>query len=106
MYFYLAGSWSPDLEDGPDAQPDGAKLTYGRDFLLQFQTNPLSMLKPEGLPDIDVVLGQARTPSRSGSQQNRYHSAQQELAVQREPPLQQKKLTSWLKVYQYSCKSD
>ncbi|XP_067049719.1 eukaryotic translation initiation factor 4 gamma 1-like isoform X3 [Acropora muricata] len=64
-------SWSPDLEDASDARPDGAKLTYGRDFLLQFQTNPLSMMKPEGLPDIDVVLVQARPPSKSGSQQNR-----------------------------------
>ncbi|XP_067048900.1 eukaryotic translation initiation factor 4 gamma 1-like isoform X2 [Acropora muricata] len=61
----------PDLEDASDARPDGAKLTYGRDFLLQFQTNPLSMMKPEGLPDIDVVLVQARPPSKSGSQQNR-----------------------------------
>ncbi|XP_044171026.1 eukaryotic translation initiation factor 4 gamma 3-like isoform X2 [Acropora millepora] len=61
----------PDLEDASDARADGAKLTYGRDFLLQFQTNPLSMMKPEGLPDIDVVLVQARPPSKSGSQQNR-----------------------------------
>jgi len=72
MYLYLTDSWSPDLEDASDARQDGAKLTYGRDFLLQFQTNPLSMMKPEGLPDIDVVLVQARPPSKSGSQQNRY----------------------------------
>ncbi|XP_015749602.1 PREDICTED: eukaryotic translation initiation factor 4 gamma 3-like, partial [Acropora digitifera] len=50
-------SWSPDLEDPSDTQPDGAN---GSDLLLQFQTNPW---------DVDLV--QARTPSKSGSQQNR-----------------------------------
>lgn len=69
MYLYLTDSWSPDLGDSSDAQPGGAKLTYGRDFLLQFQTHPLAMMKPEGLPDIDVVL--ADPPSKSGSQQSR-----------------------------------
>lgn len=69
MYLYLTESWSAELEDASDARPDGAKLTYGRDFLLQFQTHPLAMMKPEGLPDIDVVL--ADPPSKSGFQQNR-----------------------------------
>ena len=81
LYFYLTDSRSPDLEDASDARPDGAKLTYSRDFLLKFQTHPLAMLKPEGLSDTDVIFVQARTPLKSGSQQNRYHSAQQQLAV-------------------------
>ena len=55
----------PDLDEEPERQ-DGGKLTYERDFLLQFQSNPMCMLKPEGLPDLEVVLGQARTPSKSG----------------------------------------
>ena len=78
---HLTDSWSPDLEDASDARPDGAKLPYWREFLPQSQTNPLSMVKPEGLPDRDGVLVQARPPSKSGSQQNRYHSVQQQLAV-------------------------
>ena len=53
------------------ARPEGGKLTYERDFLLQFQSNPMCMLKPEGLPDLEVVLGQARPPSKSGYQQNK-----------------------------------
>ena len=72
FYFCLTESWSPELDGESDpSRPDGGKLTYGRDFLLQFQSNPLCMLKPEGLPDLEVVLGQARTPSKSGYQQNR-----------------------------------
>lgn len=55
----------PDLDGEPERQ-DGGKLTYERDFLLKFQTNPMCMLKPEGLPDLEVVLGQPRTPSKSG----------------------------------------
>ncbi|CAH3118757.1 unnamed protein product, partial [Porites lobata] len=43
------------------------KLTYERDF----QTNPLCQIKPEGRPDLEVVLGQALTPSKSGFSQNR-----------------------------------
>lgn len=79
-YLYLTDSWSPDLEDASDARPDGAKLTYGRDFLLQFRNHPLSMIKPEGLRDIDV-LAQARPPWKPGFQQNRYHNVEQQLAV-------------------------
>lgn len=80
MYLYLTDACFPDLEDASDARPDGAKLTYGRDFLLQFRTHPLSMIKPEGLRDIDV-LAQARPPLKPGFQQNRYHSVEQQLAV-------------------------
>ena len=73
--FFLTESWSPELDGDTDAsRADGAKLTYERDFLLQFQTNPLCMLKPEGLPDLEVVLGQARTPGKPGFQQARYNS--------------------------------
>lgn len=60
----------PDLDEKPKKQ-DGERLTYERDFLLQFQTHPMCMLKPEGLPDLEIVLGQARTPSRSRFSQNR-----------------------------------
>ena len=60
----------PDFDEESERQ-DGGKLTYERDFLLQFQSNPMCMLKPEGLPDLEVVLGQARTPSRSRFSQNR-----------------------------------
>ena len=98
MYLYLTDACFPDLEDASDARADGAKLTYGRDFLLQFQTNPLSMMKPEGLPDIDVVLVQARPPSKSGSQQNRYHSLQQRWQFKGKLHSYKKKLISWLRV--------
>ncbi|XP_027039827.1 eukaryotic translation initiation factor 4 gamma 3-like isoform X3 [Pocillopora damicornis] len=60
----------PDLDEKPKKQ-DGGRLTYERDFLLQFQTHPMCMLKPEGLPDLEIVLRQARTPSRSRFSQNR-----------------------------------
>ena len=60
----------PELDGESElSRTDGGKLTYERDFLLQFQTNPMCMLKPEGLPDLEVVLGQARPPSKSGYQQ-------------------------------------
>ncbi|KAL9970594.1 hypothetical protein ACROYT_G022998 [Oculina patagonica] len=62
-----------DKEEFPE--PEGGKLTYERDFLLQFQSNPMCMLKPEGLPDLEVVLGQARPPSKSGYQQNKMPKA-------------------------------
>ena len=65
--------WWPEI-DGETEPSEGGKLTYERDFLLQFQTNPLCQIKPEGLPDLEVVLGQARTPSKSGFSQNRYFS--------------------------------
>ena len=64
-------SWSPEIEGLSDPVTDGTKLTYERDFLLQFQAIPMCMLKPEGLPDLEVVLGQARAPSKPGFQ-NRY----------------------------------
>lgn len=72
FHFFPVESWSPEIDGETEAsRPDGGKLTYERDFLLQFQTNPLCQIKPEGLPDLEVVLGQARTPSRSGFSQNR-----------------------------------
>jgi len=64
--FPLTESSFPDLDE---MWRDGGKLTYERDFLLQFQTNPMCMLKPEGLPDLEIVLDQARPPSKSGFQQ-------------------------------------
>lgn len=70
IYFLSTESSFPDLDAESDmSRTDGGKLTYERDFLLQFQTNPMCMLKPEGLPDLEVVLGQPRTPSKSGYQQ-------------------------------------
>lgn len=71
-YFPSTESSFPDLDGESDmSRADGGKLTYERDFLLQFQTNPMCMLKPEGLPDLEVVLGQPRAPSKSGYQQNK-----------------------------------
>ncbi|CAH3173902.1 unnamed protein product, partial [Porites evermanni] len=67
-------SWSPELDGETEthrAHKEEIKLTYERDFLLQFQTNPLCQIKPEGRPDLEVVLGQALTPSKSGFSQNR-----------------------------------
>ena len=52
------------------ANKEEIKLTYERDF----QTNPLCQIKPEGRPDLEVVLGQALTPSKSGFSHNRYFS--------------------------------
>ncbi|XP_068754238.1 eukaryotic translation initiation factor 4 gamma 1-like isoform X2 [Montipora capricornis] len=60
-----------EMEDVSDQQPDGEKLTYDRDFLLQFQIHPMCLQKPDGLPDLEVVLVQARAPSKPGFQQNR-----------------------------------
>ena len=69
-FFPSTESSFPDLDGESDlSRTDGGKLTYERDFLLQFQSNPMCMLKPEGLPDLEVVLGQARLPSKSGYQQ-------------------------------------
>lgn len=73
FHFFPLESWSPELDGETEpSRPEGGKLTYERDFLLQFQSNPLCQIKPEGLPDLEVVLGQARTPSKSGFSQNRY----------------------------------
>jgi len=66
FYFPSTESGFPDLDEMSQV---GGKLTYERDFLLQLQTHPMSMLKPEGLPDLEIVLGQARPPSESGFQQ-------------------------------------
>lgn len=72
FYFSSTESLFQELDGESDmSRPEGGKLTYERDFLLQFQTNPMCMLKPEGLPDLEVVLGQARPPSKSGYQQNK-----------------------------------
>ena len=72
FHFHSTESSFPDLDGESElSRPDGGKLTYERDFLLQFQTNPMCMLKPEGLPDLEVVLVQPRTPSKSGFPHNR-----------------------------------
>ena len=41
------------------------KLTYDRDFLLQFQYNPVCKEKPQGLPDIEVVMKEPRGPPKA-----------------------------------------
>ena len=74
LFHILVMFYFTEMEEVSDQQPDGEKLTYmyDRDFLLQFQTNPMCLQKPDGLPDLEVVLVQARAPSKPGFQQNRY----------------------------------
>lgn len=43
----LSDQWSP-------VNPDG-KRQYDRRFLLELQNNPLSLKKPESLPNLEVV---------------------------------------------------
>ena len=75
FHFFPLESRSSELDGETEpSHPEGRKLTYERDFLLQLQTHPLSQIKPEGLPDLEVVLGQARTLSKSCFSQNRYFS--------------------------------
>jgi len=45
---YRDDQWSPANTDG--------KKQYDRDFLLQLQTNPLSMQKPQKMPDMEIIL--------------------------------------------------
>ncbi|CAH3036589.1 unnamed protein product [Porites evermanni] len=72
FHFFPLESRSSELDGETEpSHPEGRKLTYERDFLLQLQTHPLSQIKPEGLPDLEVVLGQARTLSKSCFSQNR-----------------------------------
>lgn len=60
--FRLTALWSPALSD---LQPEGQKvITYERDFLLQLQSIPTCLLRPEGLPDYECVLGNKQTPSK------------------------------------------
>jgi len=68
FYFPSTESSFPALDE---MLQDGGKLTCERDFLLQFQTNPMCMLKPVGLPDLEnlLAIGQAQGPSTSGYQQ-------------------------------------
>ena len=71
--FFPSESWSPELDGETEthrAHKEEIKLTYERDF----QTNPLCQIKPEGRPDLEVVLGQALTLSKSGFSHNRYFS--------------------------------
>ncbi|KAK3721609.1 hypothetical protein QZH41_008287, partial [Actinostola sp. cb2023] len=63
------GMWSPDTES--DENKDGPR-SYDRDFLLQFQFNPLCTAKPEGLPDIEVVLNTINNRQQPLKQQPSY----------------------------------
>uniref|UniRef100_A0A6P8HN22 Eukaryotic translation initiation factor 4 gamma 1-like isoform X1 n=1 Tax=Actinia tenebrosa TaxID=6105 RepID=A0A6P8HN22_ACTTE len=47
------GLWSPEEE--AEESKNGPRF-YDRDFLLQFQFNPICTEKPDDLPDIEVVL--------------------------------------------------
>ena len=54
-------------EDGMDEmEPEVTDkiLTYDREFLLKFQYKDVCKEKPEGLPDIEVVLDTARGPQK------------------------------------------
>ena len=53
-YNYKDGFWSP-------INPDG-KRQYDRGFLLELQNNPLSLKRPESLPNLEVVLDSLSTP--------------------------------------------
>ena len=46
---------------------ESGKLIYDRDFLLKLQFNPVCTEKPQGLPDIEVVMSQARAPPKQGA---------------------------------------
>ena len=48
---YKEGQWSPE-------NPDGRKV-YDRGFLLALQEVPISLKKPEGLPNLDVIKDRA-----------------------------------------------
>ena len=60
---------TPEIEqDGIDdieVEVADRKLTYDRDFLLKFQFEDVCKEKPEGLPDIEVVLDTARPPQKA-----------------------------------------
>lgn len=47
MKIVISDQWSP-------VNPDG-KRQYDRRFLLELQNNPLSLKKPESLPNLEVV---------------------------------------------------
>ncbi|XP_040578208.1 eukaryotic translation initiation factor 4 gamma 1 isoform X2 [Lepeophtheirus salmonis] len=46
-YDYKPGQWSPVNLDG--------KRQYDRQFLMQLQRNPVSLTKPENLPELDII---------------------------------------------------
>jgi len=48
---YRDDQWSPANTEG--------KKQYDRDFLLQLQKNPLSLQKPEKMPDMEIILPEA-----------------------------------------------
>ncbi|KAK7084911.1 Eukaryotic translation initiation factor 4 gamma [Halocaridina rubra] len=50
-YTYKDDQWSPQNPDG--------KRQYDRNFLLELQNNPLSLKKPESLPNLEVVRGES-----------------------------------------------
>jgi hypothetical protein len=51
------------------APVEQTKLKYERDFLLKFQFHKVCTEKPEGLPDIEVVLDAPAPPSKAGGSQ-------------------------------------
>ncbi|XP_076358075.1 eukaryotic translation initiation factor 4 gamma 3-like isoform X2 [Tachypleus tridentatus] len=50
-FYYPADQWSPLNLEG--------KKQYDRDFLLQLQSEPVSLKKPQGLPDLEVIKDKA-----------------------------------------------
>uniref|UniRef100_T2MEM1 Eukaryotic translation initiation factor 4 gamma 1 n=1 Tax=Hydra vulgaris TaxID=6087 RepID=T2MEM1_HYDVU len=52
-------------EDTQEIDNDNEKRQYNRDFLLQFQFAPICTFKPQGLPDIDIVLNEAHAPTKA-----------------------------------------
>ncbi|KAB7504986.1 Eukaryotic translation initiation factor 4 gamma 3 [Armadillidium nasatum] len=54
-YSYQEGQWSPENQEG--------KRQYNREFLIEMSKNPLSMKRPDSLPNLEVVLD--HTPHRT-----------------------------------------
>ena len=47
------------------------KLQYDRDFLLKFQFSPICTAKPDGLPNIEIVLDRAHAGTKALDQGQR-----------------------------------
>lgn len=61
---YRDDQWSPANTDG--------KKQYDRDFLLQLQKNPLSLQKPQQMPDMEIILPEADLLRNVASAPNKF----------------------------------
>ena len=57
---YLIDQWSPINIEG--------KKQYDREFLMKLQQDPLSMTKPDNLPNMDIIKDKAIAKISSGIQ--------------------------------------